>query len=72
MARADEGGERLALRCDQRLLERNTLIAWQHWFTSSDQTVSVAHRRRDMSDFIAARLALASCAAELAESFEKE
>ena len=72
MAGTDEGGERLALRRDQRLLKGDALIARQHRFTRSDQTVAIAHRRRDMGDFIAARLALAGRAAELTESFEEE
>ena len=72
MAGADEGGEWLALRRDQRLLKGDALVAGQHRFTRSDQTVAIAHRRGNMGDFIAARLALAGCAAELIECFEKE
>ena len=58
MARTDEGGERLALRRDQRLLEGDALVARQHRFADADQAVAVAHRRRDVGDLVAARLAL--------------
>src|SRR5258705_8707990 len=56
MTGADERGERLALRCDQRLLKGDALVARQHRFTRSDHAVAVAHRRRDMGDFVTARL----------------
>ena len=59
MARADEGGQRLALRRDQRLLEGDALVARQHRLADADQAVAVAHRRRDVGDLVAARLALA-------------
>ena len=72
MAGADEGGERLALRCDQGLLKGDALVARQHRLAHADQTVAVAHRRRNMGDLIAARLALARRAAELLECFEEE
>src|SRR5471030_889125 len=72
MAGADEGGKRLALRGDQRLLKGDALITRQYGLTRSDQTVAVAHGCRNMGDFIAARLALAGSAAELLEGFEEE
>ena len=72
MAGADESGERLALRRDQRLLKGDALVARQYRLARSDQAVAVAHRRRDMGDFVAARLALADGAAELTEGFEEE
>ena len=59
MAGADEGGQRLALRRDQRLLEGDALVARQHRLADADQAVAVAHRRRDVGDLVAARLALA-------------
>ena len=46
MARADEGGERLALRGDKRLLKGDALVARQYRLADSDQPVAVAHRRR--------------------------
>ena len=46
MARADEGGQRLALRRDQRLLEGDALVARQHRLADADQAVAVADRRR--------------------------
>ena len=72
MAGANEGGERLALRCDQGFLKGDALVARQHRFARSDQAVAVAYRRGNMGDFIAARLALARRAAELTECFEEE
>src|ERR1700737_1864955 len=72
MTWTDEGGERLALRCDQRFLKGDALVARQHRFTRSDHAVAVAHRRRDMGDFIPARLALPRCAAKLSECFQEE
>ena len=44
MARADEGGQRLAVRRDQRLLEGDALVARQHRLADADQAVAVAHR----------------------------
>ena len=58
MARTDEGGQRLALRRDQRLLEGDALVARQHRLADADQAVAVADRRRDVGDLVAARLAL--------------
>src|SRR6266851_4173420 len=72
MAGADEGGERLALGRDQRLLKDDALIARQYRLANSDHTVAVAHRCGHMGHFIAARLALARGAAELTEGFEEE
>jgi len=72
MARAEEGGQRLAVRRDQRFLKDDALVTWQHRFAQSDQAVAVAHRRGDVGNFIAARLALAYGAAELGEGFEEE
>ena len=57
---------------NQSLLKGNPLVTRQHRLTRSDQTVSVAYRRWYMGDLIAAWLALAGCASELAESFEEE
>src|SRR5271165_7253814 len=72
MTGTDEGGERLALRCDQRLLKGDAFVARQHRFTRSDHAVAIAHRRRDMGDFITARLTLPRCAAKLIECFQEE
>jgi hypothetical protein len=43
MTGADERGQRLALRRDQRLLEGDALVARQHGFADADQSVAVAH-----------------------------
>ena len=72
MARADEGGQRLALRRDQRLLEGDALVAGQHRLADADQAVAVADRGRDVGDLVAARLALLGRAAEAPERLEEE
>ena len=72
MARADEGGQRLARRRDQRLLEGDALVARQHRLADADQAVAVAHRRRDVGDLVAARLALLGRAAQALEGLEEE
>lgn len=51
MAGTDEGGERLAVRRDQRFLKGDALITRQHRLTGSDQTIAIAYRRWDMGDF---------------------
>src|SRR5439155_15304870 len=48
--RTDEGGEGLARRRDQVLLEGNTLVAGQHGIARADLSVPVAHRRGDVGD----------------------
>ena len=45
MARADKGRERLALRRDERFLERDALVARQDGLAEADQAVAIAHRR---------------------------
>src|SRR5260370_34679765 len=70
--RSHEGGECLALRCDQRLLKGDALVARQHRLTRSDHPVAVPHRRRDMGDFIPARLALPRRAAKLSKCFQEK
>ena len=72
MAGADEGGQRLAVRRDQRLLEGDALVARQHRLADADQAVAVAHRRRDVGDLVAARLALLGRAAQPLEGLEEE
>ena len=72
MTGADEGGQRLALRRDQRLLERDALVARQHRLADTDQAVAIAHRRRNVGDLVAARLPLLGRAAEPLEGFEEE
>ena len=59
MARADESSERLPLWRDQLFLECDALVARQHGIARADLPVAVSHRRRDVGDFVAARLALA-------------
>ena len=72
VARADEGRERLALRRDQVLLEGDALVARKHRIARTDLAVAVAHRRRDVGDLVAARLALADRAAQALEGFQEE
>ena len=72
VAGADEGGQRLALGRDQRLLEGDALVARQHGLADADQAVAVADRGRDVGDLVAARLALLGGAAEALEGLEEE
>ena len=72
MARADEGGQRLAVRRHQGLLEGDALVAGQHRLADADQAVAVAHRGRDVGDLVAARLALLGRAAQKPERLVEE
>lgn len=72
VAGADEGGERLAGRRDQRLFEGDALVACEHRITGADLAVAVAHRRGDVRELVAARLAFARAAAQALEGFEEE
>ena len=72
MPGTDERGQRLPLRRDQRLLEGDALVARQDRLADADQAVAVAHRRRDVRDLVAARLALLGRAAEPLERLEEE
>ena len=53
MTRADKGGQRLALRCDQRSSRRRCAHSAAARFADADQAVAIAHRRRDMGDLVA-------------------
>ena len=72
MAGADEGRQRLALRRDERLLEGDALVARQDGLAEADQSVPVAHRRRNMGDLVAPGFALLDRAAEAFEGLEEE
>ena len=72
MAGADKRGRRLALWCDQRLLKSDALVAREHRLTRSDHAVPIAYRCGDVRHFIAAGLALASCASKVFECFDEE
>ena len=52
MPRTDKGGKRLSLRCHQQFLERDALVTGKDRLANADQTVTVAHRRRHMGDFV--------------------
>jgi hypothetical protein len=58
VARADECGERLALRRDERLFEDDALVSRQHRLPHPDEPIAAAHRRRDVGDLVSAGLAL--------------
>src|SRR5690606_1694477 len=72
MPGADEGRERLAGRRDQRLLEGDALVAREDRLADADQAVALADGRRHVGDLVAARLALASGAAETLERLQEE
>ncbi len=72
VARADEGGQRLALRRNQGLLEGDAFVARQHGFADTDEAVAVADRGRHMGDFVPPRFPLLGAAAEKLEGFVKE
>ena len=72
MARADEGGQGLAVRRHQILLEGDALVAGQHRLADADQAVAVAHRGRDVGDLVAARLPLLGRAAQKPERLVEE
>src|SRR5689334_11972023 len=58
MPRTNKGCQRLPLWRHQRLLEGNAFVTWQHWLADSDQPVAIAHRSRNVSDFVSPRLTL--------------
>ena len=70
--RANERRERLALRCDEVLLEGDALVAREDRLSGSYQSVSVANGRRDIRDLVAVLLALANGAPEPAEGLQEE
>ena len=72
MAGADEGGERLAGRRDQRLLEGDAFVARQHRLADPDHPVAAAHEGRDVRHLVAARLALPRRPAEPPERLAEE
>ena len=72
MTWADKGGQRFALRRNQRLLKGDPLVSRQHRLSCSDQAIPVTHRCWNMGHLIAAWFALASYAAKLAECLQEE
>jgi len=72
MAGTDEGRERLALRCDQRLLEDDALVSGQNRLANADQSVAIANRRWDMRYLETAGFALTHRAVEALERLKKE
>ena len=62
----------LALRRNQRLIEGDSLVAWQHRFADADQPVPIPNRRRNVGDLVAPRLALLSGTAEALKRFAEE
>src|SRR5690242_20350106 len=72
MARTDECGEWLPLGRHQRFLERDSLVPWKYRLSNADQTIPVSHRRRNMGDLVASRLALLRGTAQTLEGFQKE
>ena len=72
MARTHECRQRLSLRRHQRLLERDAFVARKHRLADADQTVAVAHRRRNVRHLVAARFPLLGRAAQALEGLEKE
>ena len=68
----DERRQGLALRCNQRLLEGDALVARQYRLADADQSVSIPDRRRNVGDLVAPRLALLRGTAEALERFAEE
>ena len=72
MTGADEGGERLAGRGDQRLVEDDALVPGEHRVGGADLAIALANGGRHMGELVAAALALADGAAEAPEGLEEE
>ena len=72
MAGANEGGQWLALGSDERFLKGDALVPRQNGLTETDDSVSIAYRRWDVSDFKTAGFTLFGGTPELFESFVKE
>ena len=68
-SRADERSERLTLGHNEGFLAGDACIARQHGFADTNEAVTVAHRRRHMSDFVASRLPLLGVAAKHLKGF---
>ena len=69
---ANERGQCLALRRDQGLFERNSLVSRQHRLADTDQPITIANWRRNMGHLIATRLPLLDGAAEASERLHEE
>jgi hypothetical protein len=72
MARKNVSGQRLALRCDQGLLEGDALVPWQNRLSNPDESIAVSHRRGDVRDLVASWFPLFRRATEPLKGFEKE
>ncbi|MDW8468085.1 MAG: hypothetical protein RML56_02745 [Burkholderiales bacterium] len=72
MPGAHEGSKRRPRRRDQRLLERDALVARKHRLARADLAVAVAYRGRHVQELVAARLALARDAPKAPEGLKKE
>ena len=66
MAGADEGRQRLARRCDQRLLEHDPLVAGKHRLADPDRAVTSPERRPNVRHLVTACLPLPHRTAEAA------
>src|SRR5579885_1886986 len=72
MARADERGEWSARGSDEGFLEGDPLVARQDRLADADQTITIAHRRRDVGNLVAAGLALFRRATQTRKRFHEE
>ena len=72
VTRTDEGRERLAGRCYERLLEHDPLVAGQHRLADAERAVAAPDQRGHMGHLVAARLALAGRAAQPPECLPEE
>src|SRR5438132_1847518 len=72
MSGADERCESLALRCEVRLVEGDTLVAWQYRLAEANQPVPVPHWGGYVCDLEAVLLTRARGAAELLERLQEE
>ena len=72
MAGTNKSGQWLPLRRNQGLIEGDSLVAWQHRLTNTNEPVPIADWGRDMSYLKSAWLSLFGGAAQLLEGFLKE
>ena len=58
VAGANKGGQRLALRRDESLLEGDALVARKYRFADTNEPVAITYWSRNMGNFVATRLPL--------------
>src|SRR5688572_4412266 len=72
MARTDKGCQRLAWHADERLLERNALVAGEDRLATTDLAIAITEDGRYMFDLITVRLPFVDRSAQQLEGLHEE